>query len=168
MTTKTVKKTRAKSVSAHHRPHRRKKRVGAPVIVKRAVAKAKELSTNDLLMIVAGAGIGGFVIPKLNDMLPSQVKPYGNYIPLGLGLLGAMKLGKNKQLQLISIGVACAGINPALKELKLISDPFISDPFINNPMMYLNGAPSELNEGAYRMIVDNYKESKQAVTGYGF
>jgi hypothetical protein len=86
---------------------------------------------------------------------------------LGLGLIGAMKLGKNKQLQLLSIGVACAGINPALKELKLISDPFISDPFVSNPMMYFNG-PSDLNADALKMIVSNYKKSERTVTGYGY
>jgi hypothetical protein len=169
MRTKAVAKAHTKKRVHHTTTHKRRRRhVGAPAVVKRAVSKAKSLATNDLFLILAGAGLGGFAIPKLADMLPESVKPYQNYIPLALGVLGAIKGVKNHQLQMLSVGVACAGINPALKELKLISDPFVSDPFVSYPHnMYVN-APAQLSERAMQMIVENYKKSEKKVTGYGF
>ena len=143
----TVKKTVGKRKKTHHHAKtthaRRKRRVGNAIVQR--VTKYKELGQNDLIMILVGSAIGGYAIPKLAEMLPEQVKPYEAYIPLGVGGMMALKM-KDRNIKMIGIGIACSGVAPVMKELKLISAPeFVNGMYVNsaNPM-YINGVSPQL------------------------
>jgi len=169
----TVHKKRATHKKRAHHPmhtvHKRRKRVGAMPIIKRI--KPKTDHQKNMLLVLAGAAVGGFAIPKLIDMLPENFKQYGDYLPLAGGAALAF-LAKKEDIKMLGLGLAASGVNPVLRNLKVISGAE-SMAYVNaSPDMFINAIPmsvqNQINDMAMSEGLYTPSEGKPRLTSMNY